>query len=352
MPAGALARNWSRCSTPNRCCSSTTTMPRLWNSTASCSSAWVPMTMPDLTAGDLGADLLLLRRRHRAGQQRHPGGVVGPAELAAHRQRTEHIADRPKMLCGKDFRRRQQRALVAGIDHLQHRQHRDDRLARADLTLQQPVHRPGRREFRRTARRAPRAAPRSARRATAATVPLPDRRIARGAGGPGFGQFAVPARHQRPLQPDGFVEGQPLPGARGARRRLRPDGWRAAPRLRSIRSCSAQQLFGQRVGHRVEDLEHLAHAGEDVPALQLGAGRIDREEAALERLTCSTSPLTACEASAIVCSDLLPRLRPSGESRIRKSGWVSCMAPRKYPTSPDSITLVPLVSSFVDVVRR
>ena len=45
-PAGALARNWSRCSTPNRCCSSTTTMPRLWNSTASCSSAWVPMTMP------------------------------------------------------------------------------------------------------------------------------------------------------------------------------------------------------------------------------------------------------------------------------------------------------------------
>ena len=29
MPSGALARNRSRCSTPNRCCSSTTTMPRL-----------------------------------------------------------------------------------------------------------------------------------------------------------------------------------------------------------------------------------------------------------------------------------------------------------------------------------
>ncbi len=42
----ALARSASRCSTPNRCCSSTTTSPRSKNSTRSCSSAWVPMTMP------------------------------------------------------------------------------------------------------------------------------------------------------------------------------------------------------------------------------------------------------------------------------------------------------------------
>ena len=45
-PSGALARNRSRCSTPNRCCSSTTTMPSRLNSTASCNSACVPMTMP------------------------------------------------------------------------------------------------------------------------------------------------------------------------------------------------------------------------------------------------------------------------------------------------------------------
>ena len=45
-PSGALARKRSRCSTPNRCCSSTTTMPSRSNSTASCSRAWVPMTMP------------------------------------------------------------------------------------------------------------------------------------------------------------------------------------------------------------------------------------------------------------------------------------------------------------------
>ena len=36
----------ARCSTPNRCCSSTTTSPRSRNCTRSSSSAWVPMTMP------------------------------------------------------------------------------------------------------------------------------------------------------------------------------------------------------------------------------------------------------------------------------------------------------------------
>ncbi len=41
-----LARSASRCSTPNRCCSSTTTRPRSWNWTLSSISAWVPMAIP------------------------------------------------------------------------------------------------------------------------------------------------------------------------------------------------------------------------------------------------------------------------------------------------------------------
>ena len=48
------------------------------------------------------------------------------------------------MLGGKHFRRRQQRTLIARVDHLQHRQHRHDGLARADLALQHAVHRAGR----------------------------------------------------------------------------------------------------------------------------------------------------------------------------------------------------------------
>ena len=44
--AGALPRSASRCSTPNRCCSSITTSPSSANCTWSWISAWVPITMP------------------------------------------------------------------------------------------------------------------------------------------------------------------------------------------------------------------------------------------------------------------------------------------------------------------
>ena len=43
----ALSVSAARCSTPNRCCSSTTTRPRSKNLTCSSSSACVPITMPD-----------------------------------------------------------------------------------------------------------------------------------------------------------------------------------------------------------------------------------------------------------------------------------------------------------------
>ena len=42
----ALSVRAARCSTPKRCCSSTTTRPRSANITFSSSSAWVPTTMP------------------------------------------------------------------------------------------------------------------------------------------------------------------------------------------------------------------------------------------------------------------------------------------------------------------
>ncbi|CKR56412.1 Uncharacterised protein [Mycobacterium tuberculosis] len=50
------------------------------------------------------------------------------------------------MLCGKDFRWRQQGTLVTRVHHLQHRQHRNDRFARAHFALQQAIQRAVRRE--------------------------------------------------------------------------------------------------------------------------------------------------------------------------------------------------------------
>ena len=100
-----------------------------------------------IAARDLVAHLPLLLRRHGPGQQRDARRAVGAAQLARHRQRPEDISDGPSMLGGKDFRRRQQCALVSGVDHLQHGQHGDDGLARAHLTLQHAVHRPARRQF-------------------------------------------------------------------------------------------------------------------------------------------------------------------------------------------------------------
>ena len=145
------------------------------------------------------------------------------------------------MLGGKDFRGRQQRALVAGVDHLQHRQHRDDGLAGADLALQQPVHRLGRGQF---GRDHVEHLALSAGQLERQPVHQRGRQavVAARRGGPGFRQLAVAALHQRPLQPDGLVEGQPLAGAPRARPRSRRGGWRAARRPRTSDHVGAQRF--------------------------------------------------------------------------------------------------------------
>ena len=244
-----------------------------------------------LPGGHLVAHLTFLRRRHRPGQQRHPGGALGPAELAGHPQRAEHVADRPGVLGGKDFRRRQQRALVAGVDHLQHRQHRDDGFAGAHLTLQQPVHRPGRLQFPVQGLQH-RALPGGqlvrqpcGQRGGQAVV------AARG-GRAGLRLFAVPAAGQRPLHGDRLVEGQPLAGAVAVGGPLGEVDVTQRGVL-GDQIALRQNVFGYRVGHRVEHGEHLAHAGVDVPALQSGAGRVDREEVALEGAQVQAAVLVA-----------------------------------------------------------
>ena len=138
-----LARSASRCSTPKRCCSSMTTRPRSLNSTPSLSSAWVPTTMPASPSRCLSQRGPARGGAERAGQQRDPGRLVRAAELAATRQRTEQLTQRPGVLLGEHLGRGEQCRLAAAVDDGEHRPQRDDGLATADLALQQPVHRLG-----------------------------------------------------------------------------------------------------------------------------------------------------------------------------------------------------------------
>ena len=81
------------------------------------------------------------RRPQRPGEQRDPGRLLGAAQLAGLAERAEQPADRPVVLLGEHLGGGQQHGLPAAVHGLQHGPHRDDRLARAHLALQQPVHR-------------------------------------------------------------------------------------------------------------------------------------------------------------------------------------------------------------------
>ena len=71
------------------------------------------------------------------------GGLRGTAEHPALGEVAEHRGDRAVVLLGQHLGGRQQGRLAAGVDDLQHRAQRDEGLAGADLTLEQPVHRVG-----------------------------------------------------------------------------------------------------------------------------------------------------------------------------------------------------------------
>ena len=70
-----------------------------------------------------------------AGGQRTRQQLAGDAELEA------EVGDGEEVLLGERLRRRHQRALAAVLDRAQERVERDDRLARADVALQQALHR-------------------------------------------------------------------------------------------------------------------------------------------------------------------------------------------------------------------
>ena len=136
-----------RCSTPNRCCSSTTSSPRSANSTCSWISAWVPTTMPaSPDAASSSASLRALAPSEPVSSWTRVASV-GSAEHAALREVAQQSGDGAMVLGGEHLGGSEQRGLAAGVDDLEHREQGDDGLARPDLALQQPVHGVGAREI-------------------------------------------------------------------------------------------------------------------------------------------------------------------------------------------------------------
>ncbi len=136
----------ARCSTPKRCCSSTTTRPRSTNCTFSSSSACVPITMP---ADPEAASSIAARRAAAPSEPVSSTTCVAssaPPSMPPCAELAEHLGDRAVVLLREHLGRREKCRLTSGVDDAEHRAQRDDGLAGADLALQQPVHRVARRE--------------------------------------------------------------------------------------------------------------------------------------------------------------------------------------------------------------
>ena len=156
-----------------------------------------------------------------------------------------------EVLAREDFGRRHHRRLPPRLDDVGHRQQRDDRLARADVALQQPQSCASAPRDRRGFRRAPALRAASARRAGRPRVAAP---IAPSPTMGAAGDRAHPRAHDQQRELVGEQARHRRAASRGARRidvaRARPDGaWRPAPRRSPAASAARQRRradpFGQ-----------------------------------------------------------------------------------------------------------
>ena len=126
------------------------------------------MLLVDDREAEIGEDDAFLEQRMRADrdvdfarrerrQRLAPlGGLVAAGQQRDAQARLLGERRHPlEMLARENFGRRHHRRLPPGLDHLGHREQRDDRLARADVALQQPDHALLRPRDRRGFRRAP-----------------------------------------------------------------------------------------------------------------------------------------------------------------------------------------------------
>ena len=141
-PRTAFDSSALRCSTPNRCCSSTTARARSANASASWSRACVPTTTG---AWPVSIASIALRR---AGAGRDPVSRITGTPRSSSSEAT-----RGEVLAGEEVRRGEQRGLAPGERGGGERPRGDGGLAGPDVALDEPEHRDRPREVRRGSRR-------------------------------------------------------------------------------------------------------------------------------------------------------------------------------------------------------
>ncbi len=94
-----------------------------------------------LTTGRIQESLPASLGPQGSGQEGEPGRHLSATKHARRREITQHGAHRAQVLLGQDICGCQQRSLPTRVDHLEHGSKRHDRLARADLALQESMHR-------------------------------------------------------------------------------------------------------------------------------------------------------------------------------------------------------------------
>ena len=97
-----------------------------------------------LPGGELGEDPAAGGGGRGAGQQVDAGGALGPAEHASARQWAQERAERGVVLGGEDLGGGEQGRLAAAPDDLQHGAQGHERLAGADVALEEALHGHGR----------------------------------------------------------------------------------------------------------------------------------------------------------------------------------------------------------------
>ena len=170
--------------------------------------------------------------------------------------------------------------LVPALHGRQQRGQRHHRLARADVALQEPVHREGPGHVRHNDGQG--AALGLGQLVGQAGQEARHERVAHAAGdlagrhgvvqGAGVDLEGPPAQHQRQLQAEELVEHQAAAGGRDHGERLRPvdgpEGVGAVPQVDGV-----PPLLGERVGELAGALERFCHELPDLPRRQPGLGR-------------------------------------------------------------------------------